>query len=96
MKRIYMRTIKNILNVKPYNITVMFDNNEKREINFEQIIKNFPVLKDEKIFASVSLDDYPTLKWDNLATIIDYDGKEFITALDFCPDTLYQLSTEKK
>lgn len=87
-----MRTIKNILEVKPYNITVLFDNNEKREIDFEEIIKNFPVLKDEKIFATVSLDDYPTLKWDNLASMLDENGKQLKTALDFCPDTLYRFS----
>lgn len=87
-----MRTIKNILAVKPYNITVLFDNNEKREITFDEIIKNFPVLKDEKVFATVSLDDYPTLKWDNLATIQDEKGNTIKTALDFCPDTLYRFS----
>jgi Protein of unknown function (DUF2442) len=87
-----MRTIKNILGVKPYNITVLFDNNEKREINFEEIIKNFPVLKDEIVFSTVSLDDYPTLKWDNLASIIDENGNKIKTALDFCPDTLYRFS----
>ncbi len=91
-----MRTIKNILSVKPYHITVLFDNNEMRDINFETIISKFPVLKDQKVFNAVTLDDYPTLKWDNLATIRDYDGKEIKTALDFCPDTLYVLSKEVK
>jgi uncharacterized protein (DUF433 family) len=87
-----MHIISKILEIKLYKIIVLFDEAEKREIDFESILKSFPVLKDEQIFKSVKLDDYPTLSWDNLAAVVDYDGKQKPAALDFSPDSLYAFS----
>ena len=87
-----MKFINQILEIKPFEIIVLFNNNEKRKINFAPMLENFPSLKDEKIFSTVTLDDYPTLKWDGLATIEDYDGIRKPAPLDFCPDTLFEMS----
>lgn len=87
-----MKFISQIIEVHPYEITVEFNNSEKRKINFKPMLENFPSLNDEKTFRSVSLDDYPTIKWDGLAMIQDYDGKIVPAPLDFCPDTLFQMS----
>jgi hypothetical protein len=87
-----MHTINKIIEIKPFKITVLFDKLEKREIDFEPLLKSFPSLSNEATFKTVTIDDYPTLSWDKLATIVDYDGTVKPAALDFCPDTLYQMS----
>ena len=87
-----MHKISKIIEVNPYKILVVFDNKEKRSIDFSTIVNSFPVLKDETTFKSVKLDSYPTLAWENKAMIIDYDGVLKPTSLDFCPDSLYKMS----
>ena len=87
-----MHTISKILEINPYIISVVFDNKESRTIDFTELINSFPVLKNEAIFKSVKLDDYPTLAWENQASIMDYDGTIKPTTLDFCPDSLYKMS----
>jgi len=86
-----MHTITSIIAVKPYSITVTFDGKDKRKINFDSLLTNFPILKDESIF-SLSLDDYPTIKWEGLARMRELDGTINPAPLDFCPDTLYEMS----
>ena len=87
-----MHTITSIIEVKPYTITVTFDGKDKRKINFDSLLFDFPVLKDENIFGLASLDDYPTIKWDGLAKMRELDGTIKPAPLDFCPDTLYEMS----
>jgi hypothetical protein len=87
-----MHIISKIIDAKPYKIVVEFDKNDVREIDFLTLVEAFPLLKDEKVFASVSLDDYPTIKWDGLAKMHDYNGELISAPLDFCPDTLYRMS----
>jgi len=88
-----MHVINKIISVEPYRITVLFDKAEKRVINFDTLLQVYPVLKDEKVFTSVKLNDYPTLSWENAASIIDYDGSKKPAPLDFSPDSLYSLSS---
>ena len=87
-----MHYITSILEIKPYTITVIFDDKEKRKINFEPIIIDFPVLKRHDVFALARLDNYPTIKWDGLAHIKETDGSIVAAPLDFSPDALYLLS----
>ena len=87
-----MHKITSIIEIKPYSILVKFDGNNKRRINFSTIIDDFPVLKDKSIFRLANLDDYPTIKWDGLTQIRELDGTLSPSPLDFCPDTLYELS----
>jgi hypothetical protein len=87
-----MHFIKSIVNIEPYTITVVFENDEKRKINFESLLQDFPLLRKTSVFNSVSLDDYPTLKWDGLAKMRELDGTIKPAPLDFCPDTLYMMS----
>jgi hypothetical protein len=91
-----MHFITSIVNVKPYCITVIFDGNEQRKINFESLLPDFPVLRKPEVFISATLDDYPTLKWDGLAKIKELDGTIVPAPLDFSPDTLYLLSEISK
>ena len=87
-----MHTITSSIEVKPYCITVTFDGKDKRKINFDSLLSDFPVLKDESIFGLASLDDYPTIKWDGLARMRELDGTIVPAPLDFCPDTLFEMS----
>ena len=87
-----MHFIKSIVAIQPYTITVVFENDEKRKINFDSLLSSFPALKKLDVFNSVTLDDYPTLKWDGLAKIRELDGTINPAPLDFSPDTLYSLS----
>ena len=90
-----MHFITSIVDIKPYIITVVFDNKEQRKINFEPILSDFPVLKKPGVFDAVTLDDYPTLKWDGLAKIKELDGTITTAPLDFSPDMLYMMSEKK-
>ena len=87
-----MHIISSIIDIKPYTITVVFDNKEQRKINFESILSDFPILKKPGVFSTVTLDDYPTLKWDGLARMKELDGFILPAPLDFSPDMLYQRS----
>ena len=87
-----MHYINSIVSIEPNFITVMFDGKEARRINFTSIITDFPALNDAAVFNSVTLDDYPTLKWDDLARIKELDGSIVPGPLDFSPDVLYSLS----
>ena len=87
-----MHTITSIIDIKPYQMTVTFDGNDKRKINFESLLSDFPALKDESVFQKAVLDDYPTIKWEGLARMRELDGTINPAPLDFCPDTLYEMS----
>ena len=87
-----MHFINSIIDIKPYTITVIFDNKEQRKINFEPILSEFPVLRKPGVFISATLDDYPTLQWEGLAKMKELDGTIIPAPLDFSPDTLYQMS----
>ena len=87
-----MLAIKDIIEKKPYFIKVRFNNDEVRKIDFTQLIKKFPQLNNPDAFLSVTLDEYPTLSWNDLAQIQDYDGKLIKAPLDFCPDMLWEIS----
>ena len=68
----FMHFIKSIISIQGHVITVMFDKNEKRRIDFESIIKEFPILKEQEIFNLATLDEYPTIKWENYPCSIGF------------------------
>jgi Protein of unknown function (DUF2442) len=87
-----MYKISEILSVKPYQIKAKFNTGEIRTINFLPLVEKFTALKDPATFAKAKLDDYPTISWDGLAKIQELDGTISPCALDFSPETLYELS----
>ncbi|MCX6352973.1 MAG: DUF2442 domain-containing protein [Bacteroidetes bacterium] len=88
-----LHKITSIHKIIPYKILVTFDGVELREIDFENVVKDFTVLQNLEIFMNATLDDYPTIKWDNLAKMKNLDGKIIDAPLDFCPDSLYLISS---
>ena len=89
--------IKRILAVEPYKITCLWNTGEVRIIDFQPYIVDSkpksPIahLADKQLFREVKTDGR-TLYWDNLLTMIDYDGSQHRAPLDFDPDVIYQQS----
>ncbi|MEI6522282.1 MAG: DUF2442 domain-containing protein [Bacteroidota bacterium] len=82
-----MKIITKIDKVDLFNIFLTFNGSEQRVLNLKDIISQFSTdsfvykkLSDQSYFASVKLDSYGTLIWNN--------------EIDFCPDTLYENSKE--
>jgi hypothetical protein len=89
--------IRQIIAVKPYKVTCLWNTGEIREIDFQPYLieskSQSPVarLADEKLFRTVKTDGR-TLYWDNLLTVTDYDGSQKPAPLDFDPDVMYERS----
>lgn len=84
-------SIKEILAIDPYKLTLRFDSNEIRLVDLKEKLSEwgsnpkskFAELKDPNIFSKVNLDpEFDSLVWEN--------------GIDLCPDVLYDLSTELK
>ncbi|MCY7351202.1 MAG: DUF2442 domain-containing protein [Cytophagaceae bacterium] len=89
--------IKQIVSVQPYKVTYLWNTGEVREVDLQPYItaskSNGPIarLADEHLFEQVKTDGR-TLYWDNLLTVIDYDGSQKSAPLDFDPDVMYSMS----
>ncbi len=94
-----MISVKEIIEVKPFKIHLLFSNNESREIDFENVFKSekpesvFLRLNNSEVFSKVKLDsESKTIYWEGLAFYIDYDGKRKSGPLDIAPEFLYEIS----
>jgi hypothetical protein len=94
-------TIKNIVDIQPYTLTVLFNNNEIRTIDFKKKLidkatsPDNPIIKllDKNIFYQVEIDkEFETICWRNLLPIRTKDGIEKKGNYDFCPNMLYEIS----
>ena len=89
--------VKTIRSVKSYKVTCLWNTGEVREVDFQPYIKESrsqsPIarLADKQLFSEVKTDGR-TLYWDNLLTMIDYDGSQHPAPLDFDPDVMYKRS----
>jgi hypothetical protein len=93
--------IKNIISVKPYQITCLWNTGEVRTIDLSDWIddakkKTGTVLNqliNADVFNSVKIDkESETICWENLLTAKDSQGNITKANLDFCPDVLYKKS----
>jgi len=89
--------VQKILAVEPYKVVCLWNTGEVREVDFEPYFvetkPHSPInkLADRQVFNNVKTDGR-TLYWDNLLTMIDYDGSHHPAPLDFDPDVMYQRS----
>ncbi len=98
-----MKWIVKILNVEPYSVTCLWNNNEIRIVDLEGFINekaknpnnSYYQLKDKNRFLQVKCDG-ATLYWENGVKMIDYDGEEKLGPLDIDPHLLYELSHVEK
>lgn len=86
-----MNLIKEIKEVKPFELTLMFNKGEIMKINLEENIKEwakteksiYKKLLNPDYFKKVKLQsEWGTIYWDN--------------GIDFCPDVLYSLGKKIK
>jgi hypothetical protein len=89
--------VREIVSVKPYKVVCLWNTGELREVDFgpylDEAKPHSPInrLADTQVFLSVKTDGR-TLYWDNLLTMIDYDGSQHPAPLDFDPDVMYRQS----
>lgn len=84
-----LRYITNIIEVRDYAVTCLFNTGETRVVNLRAIIEKYrrindgliSQLSDPTYFKTVKLDSYGTLTWDN--------------GVDFDPDNLYEMSQKE-
>ncbi len=81
-----LHTVKRILDIKPYKLTLEFNTGEVKLVDLEDRLKakstttssKFKELLDKNYFQTVKLQpEWETIFWDN--------------GIDFCPDVLYSL-----
>jgi hypothetical protein len=91
--------IKKIISVKPYLIYALWSNDQERYIDFSRFLSEYfekegsiyNKILNEQTFLKAKTDGR-TIYWDNIAEMIDYDGKPVPAPLDFCPDVLFKES----
>ena len=95
-----MKWIKKIIDVKPYKVTCLWNDNQIRECGLKDFIfsktekDSYHQLKDKIRFSEVKCDG-TTLFWENGIVIKDYDGSEIPGPLDIDPELLFSLSQKK-
>lgn len=94
-----MKWIQKILDIEPYTITCLWNNEEIRKVDFSTFIKekaknplgSYSQLKDEKRFKEAKCDG-TTIYWENGIIIQNLEGKEEPGPLDIDPDVLCEMS----
>ncbi len=94
-------TIKNIVDIQPYTLKLLFNNNETRIVDFKKNLidkstsPENPIRKllDKNVFYQVAIDEeMETIFWKNLLPIRTKDGSQILGNYDFCPNMLYDIS----
>jgi hypothetical protein len=94
-----MKWIEKILDIKPYIVKTLWNDDTIRLINLEEFLENkskktessYNKLLDKDVFKEVKCDG-TSLYWENLIKYIDYDGTEKDGNLDISPELLFELS----
>jgi hypothetical protein len=100
-----MKWIVEILEIEPYTITCLWNDQEIRAIDLTNFINeksqnprnSYSQLKDKDRFVEAKCDG-TTIYWENGIKMRDYDGIEKFGQLDIDPDILFEMSyrlTEK-
>src|SRR6266853_828007 len=98
-----MHFVEQILDVQPYRLVLKFSGGEVRSVNLESILRGkatspqsaYRLLLDPAVFCQVRLDgEARTIYWEGLARCVAADGTEQPAPLDFCPDVLYEMSSD--
>ena len=94
-----MKWIIKIIDIEPYKITCLWNDNEIRTVDLYEFIReksknpvnSYAQLLDKKRFYQAQCDG-TTIYWENGITIKDYDGTEKPGPLDIDPQVLYEMS----
>jgi hypothetical protein len=97
-----MKFVEKLLAVRPYRLTLRFNTGEVRVVDLETTLRAkalspqsaYSRLLDPATFSLARLDpESRTVCGDGLAREATADGTERAAPLDFCPDSLYGMST---
>jgi hypothetical protein len=96
-----MHFVEEILDARPYTLTLRFSTGETRSVPLEATLRAnatsvdsaYRRLLDPAVFLRARLDrNAGTVSWDGLAIEVTAEGEVQPAPLDFCPDVLYELS----
>ncbi len=93
-----LHRIQNITNIDLYFITCLWNDGQKRMIDFEKLMADYPKSLKEVILNPGSFRNIKYNKttksvyFPNIIKGKDENGHEILGELDFCPDVLYQHS----
>jgi hypothetical protein len=98
-----MKWILKILDVEPFKVTCLWNDNLIRIIDLEPFLRmksinpnnSYTQLKNEQRFNKVKCDG-TTLYWDEGITMEDVDGTIKQAPLDIDPDVLFEMSLSKR
>jgi hypothetical protein len=98
-----MKWIIKILDIEPYTITCLWNDNEIRDVDLTNFINekaknpknSYYQLIDKNRFSEVKCDG-TTVYWENGLIMKDYDGIEKSGPLDIDPDILFEMSNKTK
>lgn len=96
-----MKWILKIIEIQPYRVTCVWNDNIMRTIDLESFIMNasrnpansYSQLIDKKRFSEVKCDG-TSLYWDNGINITDIDGSRKTAALDIDPEVLFNMAVQ--
>ncbi len=99
IKKMLPRLTK-IQKIEPFKVSILWNNAEIREIDFEPLFliwaeqkdENLLKLRDFAIFKHVSISESRTLEWKNVPITFTFKGKKSVQSLELDPDVLYQNS----
>jgi hypothetical protein len=94
-----MKWIVKILDIEPYTLTCLWNDNEIRTIDLTSFLKekarnqenSYYQLKDKRRFSQAKCDG-TTIYWENGIKMRDYDGIEKSGPLDIDPEILFEMS----
>jgi len=82
-----MYLIKDIKDIKDFELHLLFNNNELRKVNFEPKLKEWASSTQSKFGQLLNLNLFKTVRLDKeMETIVWENG------IDLCPNVLYELS----
>ncbi len=98
-----MKWIQEILDVEPYKVTCLWNDNVIRIIDLEPFLRkkfqnpndSYTQLKNKKRFQEVKCDG-TTLHWENGINMTDIDGSIKLAPLDIDPDVLFDMTVSEK
>ncbi|WP_138482306.1 hypothetical protein [Dyadobacter bucti] len=91
--------VKQILSIDPFTVKALWSDDKVRVTDFGSFLSEYFQKKkslyykilQENTFKQAKADGR-TIYWEDIAEMIDYNGKKISAPLNFCPDVLFEQS----
>ncbi|MCF2499470.1 hypothetical protein [Dyadobacter chenhuakuii] len=91
--------VKEILSIEPFVIKALWSDDRVRTTDFGSFLSEY-FQKEQSVYFKIlnenqfrrAKTDGTTIYWENIAEMVDYDGKLIPAPLDFSPDVLLHYS----